>query len=594
VSEAEKEARKELRLKGIGVSSGIALGKAVLVAPRSRAALVPRRIAEEEVPLEIARFEEALIATREQIVKIRDNVAEALGEDHAAIFDAHLLVADDRTLVEEVVREIRKRKLCAEVVLQHVANRYADMLAKVEDAYLAERAADLRDVARRIVANLSGEAQNPLDRIAEPCIVVAHDVSPSETAAIDRRFVLGFVTDLGSPTSHMAIMAKALTIPAVVGLHDASETVEPGDTILIDGTRGEVFVNPTPQRRAEYEARAREQREILDRLETLRDKPPTTKDGRLVPITANVELLEELDTLADRGVRGIGLFRTEFLFLGANVFPDEAEQTAAYDRAAAAQYPAPVVIRTLDLGADKMPAHLELPPETNPFLGIRAIRLCLAHPNLFKTQLRAILRASARGNVRIMYPMISCVRELEQANATLRECMEELRAENVPFDENVEIGTMIEVPSAALVADLLAPRVNFFSIGTNDLIQYTMAADRGNEGVAHLCKPTHLAIVRLIDLVVRAARERGVRVCVCGQMASVPLLVPLLVGLGVDELSVSPSQALLVKDVVRNINFSDAEELAREALNASSAEEVERICHRMIEERAPEILELSE
>lgn len=585
-------AKSEISLKGIGVSPGIAVCKVQLLSPHTEKA-VQRSISADEVPIEITRFEEALIATHDQIRHIQKQVAEVLGDEHASIFDAHILVVDDRTFIEDVIRSIKRDMLNVEPILQAVANRYADMLSKVEDSYLSERAADIRDVARRIMANLAGETLNQMAQIKTQCIVVAHDLSPSDTASINREFVKGFVTDLGSATSHTAIMARALEVPAVVGLHNITAVASSGDSILIDGGKGIVFVNPTEVRLEEYARRAEEQELILQALDELRDKPPETLDGYLVPITANVELLEELDGVGARGARGIGLFRTEFLFLGAAVLPDEDNQAAAYERAAKSQYPAPVVIRTLDLGADKLPSQFGASDELNPFLGDRAIRLCLAHPELFKTQLRAILRASVQENVRMMYPMVSSVQEVISANALLRECMAELREQGIPFNEGIKVGTMIEVPSAALIADILAPYVSFFSLGTNDLIQYTMAVDRGNENVAHLYKPTHLAIIRLIDRVVKVSHEHGLWTCVCGQMASAPHLVPLLIGLGIDELSVSPSQAPVIKDVIRKLHYSSAVALAQQALSSSSAEHIETLCRELIERIAPEVLELS-
>ena len=585
--------KREIVFKGIGVSPGIAVQQIQILSPETQFA-VQRSISPEEVPLEIARFEEALIATHHQIRLIQKQVAEVLGDEHASIFDAHVLVVDDRTFVEDVIRTVKNDLVNVEPVLQSVANRYADMLSRMEDSYLSERAADIRDVTKRIMANLAGEMLNQMAQVTVSCIVVAHDLSPSDTASIDKKLVHGFVTDLGSATSHTAIMAKALEVPAVVGLHNITTGVSAGDTILIDGAKGLVYVNPTAARLAEYEKRAVEQEHILQELDTLRDKPPETMDGYLVPLSANIELLEELDAVGARGAKGIGLFRTEFLFLGSETLPDEDEQAAAYERAAKTQYPSAVVIRTLDLGADKLPANFEKPDEVNPFLGDRAIRLCLSRPELFKTQLRAILRASVNENIRIMYPMVCCVGEVLAANTLLRECMDELRAKDIPFNEDIQIGSMIEVPSAALVADLIAPHVKFFSLGTNDLIQYTMAVDRGNENVAHLYSPTHMAIIRLIDHIVKVSHKHGLWTSVCGQMASDPLFVPLLIGLGVDELSVSPSQAPMIKDVIRKLLHSSAVELARKALDAPSQDYVERLCREMIEQIAPEVLELSE
>lgn len=584
--------KAEICLKGIGVSPGIAVCKAQLITPSTDRA-VPRSISDDEIPSEIARFEEALIATHDQIKHIQKQVAEVLGDEHASIFDAHMLVVDDRTFIEDVIRSLKREMINVEPVLLAVANRYADMLSKVDDSYLSERAADIRDVTKRILANLAGETLDLIANISEPCIVVAHDLSPSDTASIDKSMVKAFVTDLGSSTSHTAIMAKALQVPAVVGLHNITAIAASKDTILIDGAKGLVFVHPTEERLEEYSRRAREQEHILQELDQLRDKPPETQDGYLVPITANIELLEELDAVGARGAKGIGLYRTEFLFLGSKSLPGEDEQTESYVRAAKSQYPAPVVIRTLDIGADKLPASIEGSDELNPFLGDRAIRLCLSRPELFKTQLRAILRASVHDNVRMMYPMISCVQEVIDANALLHECKDELRERGESFNENLEVGTMIEVPSAALIADLIAPHVSFFSLGTNDLIQYTMAVDRGNENVAHLYKPTHMAIIRLIDHVVKVSHKYGLWTCVCGQMASTPYLVPLLVGLGVDELSVSPSQAPMIKDVIRKLTYSSAVDLAQRSLASPSAENVEKLCRALIAEIAPEVLELS-
>ncbi|MDF7807296.1 phosphoenolpyruvate--protein phosphotransferase [Pontiellaceae bacterium B12219] len=583
--------KTEIALKGIGVSPGIAVFSSQLLTPHTDKA-VRRPISEEEVPSEILRFEDALIATHDQIKHIQKQVSQVLGDEHASIFDAHMLVVDDRTFIEDVIRTIKKDLINVEPVLQSVANRYADMLSKVEDSYLAERAADIRDVTKRILANLAGETLDQMKQIKEPCIVVAHDLSPSDTASINKTLVKAFVTDLGSSTSHTAIMAKALEVPAVVGLHNITAVVNSGETVLIDGGKGLVFVNPTEERLEEYRKRAEDQEQILLELASLRDKAPETMDGYLVPITANIELLEELEGVDARGAKGIGLFRTEFLFLGKNSLPGEEQQYEAYVRAAKSQYPSPVVIRTLDLGADKLPSGFENPDEMNPFLGDRAIRLCLSHPELFKTQLRAILRASVHDNIRMMYPMVSCVQEVMDANTLLRQCMMELSKEGIGFNQDIQIGTMIEVPSAALIADLIAPHVSFFSLGTNDLIQYTMAVDRGNENVAHLYKPTHMAIIRLIDHVVKVSRKYGLWTCVCGQMAASPHLVPLLIGLGVDELSVSPSQAPVIKDVIRKLYYSSAVELAQKALNSASAEHVEHLCRELIEEIAPEVLEL--
>ena len=584
---------EETLLKGIGVSPGIVIGPArVLIPDVSRVS--SRAIEADEVSHEQKRFRMALKETRAQLVHIRKQVAEVLDEEHARIFDAHMLVVEDELLVSEVEKAVEVERTNVEPLLQRIALSYADKLAGLEDQYLAGRATDIRDVTRRILANLAEEAVESLRDIESPCVLVSTDLLPSDTAGLDTKKVQAFITDLGSANSHTAIMARALNVPAVVGLRSATAAVHPDDLLLVDGAKGVVFIRPSEARLADYAERSRHQAVIRQELDLLRDKPPETLDGYHVPLTANIELLEELEGVDAGGAKGIGLYRTEFLFLGSDSLPDEDEQTAAYIKAAQSQYPAPVVIRTLDLGADKMPDSMERRREMNPFLGLRAIRLCLDRPELFCVQLRAILRASVHENVRLMYPMVTGVAEVKEANALLHQCMNELTEKGIPFNREIEVGTMIEVPSAALVADKIAPHVRFFSLGTNDLIQYSMAVDRGNEDVAHLYQPTNLAVIRLIDHVVKVCRRFGLWSTICGHMASTPHLVPLLVGLGVDELSVSPVQAPLIKDVIRKLYYADAVELAQRALISDTSEEVEAHCVNMIVDVAPEVLALTE
>jgi len=593
VTVSNGSAKSETMLKGIGVSPGIVVGPARVLLPDAMR-VSSRAIETEDVARERERFRLALRETRAQILHIRKQVADVLDEEHARIFDAHMLVVEDELLVGEVEQAIDKERLNVEPLLQRIAMQYADKLAGLDDQYLAERAADIRDVTRRLLANLAEETVESLRDIETPCVLVSYDLLPSDTAGLDREKVKAFITDLGSASSHTAIMARALNVPAVVGLRSATAAVHPDDRVLVDGARGVVFVCPSEERLAEYAERSRNQEEIRQELDLLRDKPPETLDGYHVPLTANIELLEELEGVDAGGAKGIGLYRTEFLFLGAKTLPGEEEQVEAYVQAATSQFPAPVVIRTLDLGADKMPDSMKGRREMNPFLGHRAIRLCLGRPALFRTQLRAILRASVHENVRLMYPMVTGVAEVKAANALLQDCMNELTEEGVAFNREIEVGTMIEVPSAALVADKIAPHVSFFSLGTNDLIQYTMAVDRGNEDVAHLYQPTNLAVIRLIDHVVKICRRFGLWSSVCGQMASTPHLVPLLVGLGVDELSVSPLQAPVIKDVIRKLYYADAVALAQRALISDTPEEVEAHCVNMIVDVAPEVLALTE
>lgn len=585
------DARKEIVLKGTGVSPGVAIGPAFLIT-RSEVRFVERAIEADEVPREIVRFEEALISTRGQLRDIQQKVEKALDRKSASIFDAHLLVVDDRSFVEEVIRGLHARKVNVEVVMQEVAGRYAEALAQLGDEYLRERATDVRDVVRRIMHNLAGQSLTDVGGLSEPCIVLAADLSPSDTATLSRDRVTAFATDLGSPTSHTAIMARALEIPAVVGLHNATVRVSSGDRVLVDGTTGQVIVHPSAETLERYGSIARARETIRTRLDTLRDEPARTLDGYEIELAGNIELPQDVDAVLRHGARGIGLFRSEFLFLSRTHLPDEMAQARAYDEVARRLAPAPVVIRTLDLGGDKFASSLQMPQELNPYMGWRAIRFCLAQPDLFITQLRAILRASVHGNVRIMYPMISNVDEVIQANQILERAKEELKHEGVPFDEAVEVGIMIEVPSAALIAHQLARRVQFFSIGTNDLIQYTLAVDRVNEQVTYLYEPTHPAILRLIRQTIEAARGAGIWSGLCGEMGGNPLLTPLLVGLGVDELSVSPSMAPLVKSVIRNVTYSECEKLAAEALQCEAGADVMALCRNLTDARVPEIVTL--
>ncbi|MCU0857624.1 MAG: phosphoenolpyruvate--protein phosphotransferase, partial [Pontiellaceae bacterium] len=479
-----------------------------------------------------------------------------------------------------------------ESVLRKVSDRYIDVLSRIEDDYLQERSADVRDVTRRISNNLAGGRIDRMAYLERPCIAVAHDFSPSDTAGMNPNVVHALVADLGSATSHAAIMARALDIPAVVGLHTVSKLVRSGETLLVDGNRGQVIIRPTSERLLAYAQKVEGQKSIRCELETLKNKTSETKDGCCIPISANIELPSEVPAIAKYGAKGIGLFRTEFLFLGKNEPPDEEKQMQVYSDAADRCAPDRVVIRTLDLGGDKLFGNLKTAPEMNPFLGWRAIRYCLSNPLLFKTQLRAVLRAAAGRNISVMYPMVCTLNEVLQANAVLEECRQELKKEGLPCAEKLPTGVMIEIPSAALTADRIAPHVDFFSIGTNDLIQYTLAVDRVNENIAHLYMPTHVSVLKLIRCVVRAGRAGRIPTAVCGQMAAAPELVPLLIGLGVEALSINPSSVPMIKEVIRNLNYSDCRTLANHALKSESADEVMARCRALLEKTSPEILEL--
>ena len=561
-------------LRGIPASQGVSRSR-VVVLDRTRINPAKWGIVEADRAKEEERLKASLADTRRQIVAMQDRLREAMGAKEALIFDSHLLVLEDPMLLEEVSRFIREDLVSAEYAFYSASEKYANALANVEDAYLSERAADIRDVTQRVLANLMGRPTCAgLADLAEPCIVVAHDLTPSDTAMMDSAKVLGFVTEVGSRTSHTAILARSLRIPAVLGLGGTIGELKSGQSVLIDGFNGFVVIEPSDQTLFEYGQLVDRQASIEESLEVIHDDAAETKDGHRIILSANIELATDVEGVLQSGATGVGLFRTEFLFINRSDLPDEKEQFAAYRRVAESLAPDPVIIRTLDLGGDKLLSHVNLAEEMNPFLGWRAIRLCLEEKDLFRTQLRAILRASVFGDLKIMYPMVSGVEELEAANVLLDECRAQLRAEGTTFADAIEIGVMIETPSAAMIADSLAKRVQFFSIGTNDLIQYTLAVDRLNEKIAHLYEPTHPGILRLIKATVDAGQAHGIWTGVCGEMASDLAVVPLLLGLGVAELSVTPSMVPRVKMLIRSIEMAQARELAAFALDSDSPKEI--------------------
>ncbi|MGD0413258.1 MAG: phosphoenolpyruvate--protein phosphotransferase [Verrucomicrobiota bacterium] len=560
--------------KGIAVSGGICRGKVLVL--HQAAVEVPRyEVAESGLAGQVERLQQALVETRQQILEVQRQVSQALNAKDASIFDAHLLVLEDPTLIDSVTSLIYQKKINVEAAFHEFAEKYQETLRAINDAYLQERATDMRDVTSRILDNLMGRrAPRVAQPLPEPCILVAEDLPPSEVALLNRKNTLGFATDVGSKTSHSAIMARSLELPAVVGLQTASRMIQSGAAALLDGYGGLVIVNPSEQTLFEYGQMARQRVSLEEKLHELQFQPAVTLDGKSIVLSANIEQIGDLEAVKFHGAEGVGLFRTEYLFINRESLPAEEEQFQVYRRLAAELKPQPVIIRTLDLGGDKFLSHLKLPVEMNPFLGWRAIRFCLQEREIFRAQLRAILRASTEGNVKLMYPMISGLGELEQANALLEEYKAELRAQNIPFDANIQAGAMIEIPSAAVAADTLARRCQFFSLGTNDLIQYSLAVDRLNEKIAHLYEPTHPAVVRLIKWTVDAAHRAGIWCGLCGEMASDPALTPLLLGMGVDELSTAPSLVPQVKFLIRRLKMQDAQELADFALNCESGKEI--------------------
>jgi len=580
----------EIILKGIAAAPGIAFGPAHLFG-KEELKIVSRSISDAEVPAEIVRLEEALIQTRREIIEIQNKISAEMGTDHAEIFDAHLLVLEDRMLIEEVITGIKKDKLCVEYVFSEVLKKYIKVFSSVEDEYLRERISDINDVGKRVLKNFAGGKKkvSELEALEERAIIVSHDISPSDTATMHRKNVIAFVTDIGGRTSHSAIMAKSLEIPAVVGLEEATAKIKAKDFLIVDGTKGLVIVNPDEKTLDSYQLEVK--RIYLDqaRFADIKALPAQTEDGRTVEIAANLELPEEIPSILNHNVGGIGLYRTEYFYMNRVDLPSEEEHYQAYKIVAEAMKPNSVIIRTLDLGGDKFLSSLEIPHDMHPFLGWRAIRFCLARPDIFKVQLRAILRASNHGKLRLMYPMISGVEELRQANALLEEVKVELRKEGKGFDEDIETGAMIEVPSAALTADLLAKEAKFFSIGTNDLIQFAIAADRSNEKIAYLYEPAHPGVLRLIKIIIQAGHDNGIWVGMCGEMAGEPALALILLGLGLDEFSMPAAVVPKIKQVIRSVTYKEAQEMANIALGFSTGKEVEEFAAKRLAELIPDL-----
>jgi phosphoenolpyruvate-protein phosphotransferase (PTS system enzyme I) len=564
---------EERIFQGTAVAPGIAEGK-VLIHFQEEEVIPFRDLQENDLDAEVLRFEGALIATRKELIELQGRLAESGAASDAGIFDAHLMVLEDPSLIDEVIKGVRKEKHNAEFVFQGVIHKFIKSLSAIDDPYLRERAIDLEDVARRVIRHLLGKSGQRLAGHDRNHIIVADELTPSDTATLNRDNVAGFITERGSKTSHAAIMARSLAIPAVVGLEGICSQLENGSLILIDGYSGKVFLNPSPATHLAYQAIAEQKEHIEEGLEVLRESDSITLDGRHIMLAANIELPEELDEVAACGANGIGLYRTEFLYFNRTVPPDEEEQYSVYRQVAEKISPHPVIIRTLDIGGDKPTEALNLAHEENPFLGCRAIRFCLNNPKIFKTQLRAILRAAIHGNLKMMFPMISGMEELNHAKALLAEAAEELRLEGIPFKEDIELGIMIEVPSAALMADVLAREVKFFSIGTNDLLQYLMAVDRGNERIAHLHDPSNPAVVRILKAIVDGAHAAGIWVGVCGELAGDIEFTPLLVGLGIDELSASAALVPRVKKAIRSLDLASCKELVNQALAADRAVEI--------------------
>lgn len=582
----ENRGKSEIIVQGISASQGIAYGQVFLYI-QSDVEVPAYQVDPVKRLDEVVRFDHAILVTRQQIQKIMAEVDKNLGPDEARIFDAHLLVLEDQALIAETIREFESTGFNVETCFNKVSQRYIRAFSEIDDEYLRERAGDIRDVAQRVLQNLLGQASQNLSQLVEKRVVVANDISPSDAAGIDSSQALAIVTDTGSKTSHAVIVARSMKVPAVVGVRGFTKQARAGDWVLVDGYEGFVILNPSEQTLFRYGKIQRQKKGFEQRLFEANRQPAVTLDAATITLRANIEKIEEVALVKDYFADGVGLFRTEYLFLNASRIPSEQEQYLAYKAVAEKLAPAPVVIRTLDLGGDKPmagAAHL-FPKEDNPFLGYRAIRFCLDHPDIFKDQLRAILRASAHGVIHLMYPMISGREELARANAALDECKKELTAKEIAYDSKLRVGTMIEIPSAAITADLLAKDCDFFSIGTNDLIQYLLAIDRGNNSIAHLYEPTHPAVIRMIKNVVDEAHKQKIKVSVCGEMAGDAVCAPLLIGLGVDELSMTPPLIPAVKYLVRAMKLTDAQKLANKALEMTSPKDIYALCETFYRER---------
>jgi len=586
--------KPEIRLQGIGVSPGIAIGPAERV---GKALEEPEHLIIERagVETERQRLNEAIITTREQILALQEKISAAEGENDSAIFDAHLLILEDSSILNEVLRIVETQRKSADWAYYSVSKRYIDSLRKIADPYLRERAVDIEDVAKRLLRNLRRAAGDDGDdgmRPSQPgtSILLAHDLTPSDTVGLDRTRIRGFATELGSPTSHTAIMARSLSIPAVVALHEMPEDFPAGDIVLVDGYHGLIILNPSPATIADYEAVIERERTVLTDLEPLRHQDTRTADGRKITLSANIEFIEELDGILSLGAEGVGLYRTEFFYLSRPELRDEENQMKNYRKVAAATHPHGVIVRTLDIGGDKLLPELFEDPEPNPFLGWRGIRLSLDQPEEFRLQLRAILRASAFGKIRLMFPFLSTLEELRGAKAQLESAKEELRTEGVDFDERIEVGAMIEIPSAVLIADHLAREVDFFSIGSNDLIQYTTAVDRVNDRVAHLYQPAHPAVIAMIRETVEAAHRHGIWCGICGEVAGDLSLAPVWVGLGVDELSVGASQLLRMRRALSRLDSATCRALTDGLRTYGSSSQVKEASLEIARSAYPELL----
>ena len=558
--------------KGTGASPGIALGKALVI---EHSELVIEKKTIENIDEEIQKLESAVKVSKEELTKVKEKALAELGEHEAEIFEAHLLVLEDHELIGSAISKIRDEKVNADYALNEIKEMFVAMFESMDNEYMRERAADIKDVTNRVLRHILGIKVVDLAGLDEEVVLIAHDLTPSDTATMNKNMVLGFLTDIGGRTSHTAIMARTLEIAAVVGLNDITKKVKDGDYIVFNGDTGEVIVNPDEETKAKYASLKEEFEEYRKSLELLKGQASITTDGRHVELAGNIGSPNDVEGLIKNDAEGVGLYRTEFLYMDKeDSFPTEEEQYEAYKAVLEGMNNKPIVIRTLDIGGDKELPYFEMEAEMNPFLGYRAIRLCLDRKDILKTQLRALYRASVHGKLRIMFPMISSLEELLDAKEVIKEVLKELDAENIAYSNDVEVGMMIEIPSAAVISDVLAKHVDFFSIGTNDLIQYTCAVDRMNQKISHLYNQFNPAVLRLIKMVIDNAHKEGKWVGMCGESAGDQRMIPILLGFGLDEFSMSPISILPARKLITSLSYADMQKFADEVLAMGTAKEI--------------------
>jgi phosphotransferase system enzyme I (PtsI) len=587
--EAARESREEVVRFGISAAPGIVIARAFVLDTDEDLSVGKTRIPHDMVDAEVAKFKSALAATREELLQIKTSLEESMGEDHARIFDAHLLILDDVMVIEDTEALVRTEGYSAAWALKEVISRVVASLSNIGDEYLKERSADIIDVKRRVLAKLLGVKREKVLNPPEPSIVVAHELAPSETAQLDRRVVLGYATDRGGRTSHTAILARSQGVAAVVGLEDAARLIETGDTLILDGNCGTLIINPLDVTVKKYKIEIEKWKEFEAQLLTLTGYPAETLDHHKVELVANIDLPDEVRSALDYGAEGIGLFRTEYFFIAHEQLPTEEEQYKVYRSVVDRMKDKPVTIRVLDIGGDKIAGYLHRSAELNPFMGWRGIRFLLTRKDIFKTQLRAIYRASGHGRVRLMFPLIVSVDEVLRAKEICEEVKADLIRARYKIDADLEIGIMVETPSAVALAGALAKEVDFFSIGTNDLIQYTMAVDRGNTKISYLYQHLHPSIIRFLKMTVDAAKKNNIPTAICGEMCADPLATVVLLGLGIDEFSCSPNMMPEVKKIVRSVTYDECKTIVKKILQYSTTEKIEAHVESFLKERIPDL-----